>query len=72
VQSADAGDYTVIVSNTMGGVTSNTAKLILTGDRPVNKSAGGGAAGAWFHVTLALLVAVHLAARRTSLDARGR
>ena len=63
VQTTDAGDYTVVVSNSLGSVTSNKATLTVTngtgtgpGDGPANpQTSGGGAPSAWFFAALLML-----------------
>ena len=63
VQTTDAGDYTVVVSNSLGSVTSNKATLTVTngtgtgpGDGPANpQTSGGGAPSLWFVLALLAL-----------------
>jgi hypothetical protein len=60
VQTASATDYTVTVSNTMGAVASNAAKLTVTanGDpspAPSGRGGGDGATSVWLLVALAIL-----------------
>ncbi|HUJ44662.1 MAG TPA: immunoglobulin domain-containing protein [Opitutaceae bacterium] len=63
VQSADAGDYTVVVTNPLGSVTSNKATLtvaaapIPSAPAPAN-AGGGGAIEGWFLLAMFLLGAV--------------
>jgi sugar lactone lactonase YvrE len=63
---ANAGDYTVTVTNALGSVTSNRAGFIvnLPTTTPVGISGGGGAPGLWFYAALAALVAFRWLARR--------
>jgi len=61
-RASDAGDYTVIVTNPGGSVTSNKATLTVTSTPvsppPVASSgSGGGTTGPWFVVALFVLVA---------------
>jgi hypothetical protein len=72
VRTADAGDYTVVVANSLGSVTSSAATLTVTSASsppPSNPSgdgaSGGGFIGTWF--VLALLV---LGTARRTLRAR--
>ncbi|MCF7688574.1 MAG: SMP-30/gluconolactonase/LRE family protein [Cephaloticoccus sp.] len=66
VQAADAGEYTVVVSNDLGTVTSNAATLTVTATptspapTPTTGGGGGGAPSAWF---LAGLITLHLVRR---------
>jgi sugar lactone lactonase YvrE len=70
VQTTDAGDYTVIVSNDLGSVTSDKATLTVTAaSTPTTPStpssggsSGGGAPSTWF---LAALIAASLVHRRS-------
>lgn len=60
VQAADAGSYTVTVSNDIGSVTSQAASISLSagGGNPPSNPAGGGGGGApslWFLLLLAVL-----------------
>jgi ribosomal protein L30E len=60
VQSADAGDYTVVVTNALGSVTSAKATLAVTAAPvpPPPASSGGGGGGApsiWFLLSLGTL-----------------
>lgn len=63
VQSADAGDYTVVVTNSFGSVISDTATLTVTsapGQR-LSTAPSGGAGGAisqWFVLALLVLAAL--------------
>lgn len=55
-QSANAGDYTVTVSNGYGSVTSNKATLTVNASTSTSSSSsGGGAMGSWWVGALALL-----------------
>jgi sugar lactone lactonase YvrE len=63
--SADAGSYTVVVSNSAGSVTSSAATLTVVASSPVpptsggsSGSSGGGAVSGWFFGALALLVGI--------------
>jgi sugar lactone lactonase YvrE len=66
VQSLDAGDYTVTVSNALGSVTSSKATLTVNAAAAVTSSAagGGGVMEAWFIVGLVLLATARKIARR--------
>ena len=70
-QSGNAGDYTVVVSNVMGSVTSNQATLTVNPvpPPPAGGSGGGGGGGGspsmWFCSALLLLAAVRKYQRRT-------
>jgi hypothetical protein len=70
VQMTDAGDYTVTVSNSVGGVTSDKATLTVNAAPPSGGSSGGGGGGgggaieAWFVLALALLGFVRGVAHR--------
>jgi len=70
-QSGNAGDYTVVVSNVMGSVTSNQATLTVNPvpPPPAGGSGGGGGGGGspsmWFSGALLLLAAVRKYQRRT-------
>jgi Immunoglobulin domain len=65
--SAEAGNYTVVVSNTAGSVTSTAATLAF-GTTSTSSSgpdtAGGGAPSGWFDLALALLGGARLLNRR--------
>jgi len=61
--SAEAGSYTVVVSNSAGEVTSSAATLAFGAAAAPGKS-GGGAPSQWFDGAVALLVAARLALRR--------
>jgi sugar lactone lactonase YvrE len=67
VQTANAGTYTVVVTNIAGSVTSNQATLTVNAVTPPPDGGGGGGGGgtiaAWFVLTLALLCAARLAGR---------
>jgi hypothetical protein len=71
VRTSDAGDYTVVVTNTLGSVTSAKATLTVTAapvTPPPAPSGGGGGGGApshWFMLALMLLGAARL--KRTRL-----
>jgi sugar lactone lactonase YvrE len=65
VQSTDAGDYTVVVTNSVGTVTSNKATLTVSSGPvtpPTNPSSGGGGGGGavslWFYLALLVLATV--------------
>jgi sugar lactone lactonase YvrE len=67
VKASDAGDYTVVVANIMGSVTSNPATLIVNepAQAPVGlPGGGGGAPSTWFCLALALLGAARWAVSR--------
>jgi len=69
VQNSDAGDYTVVVSNSLGSVTSNKATLTVTpGGTSLSTPSSGGGGGAvsiWFLLALLVLaVARTLTGRR--------
>lgn len=65
VQTSDAGSYTVVVTNSQGSVTSETATLTVSAPTASGGvSGGGGAPGLWFHLSLALLVAARWIGRR--------
>jgi glycogen debranching enzyme len=76
VQSGNAGTYTVVVSNTVGSVTSNAVTLIVnpapqTSSQSGSSSSGGGGGGApseWFCGALALLAVARLVQGRRSLS----
>jgi hypothetical protein len=66
VRSTDAADYTVVVINSLGSITSNKATLTVTTAAPVSSgstsspaSSGGGSLGAWFVLALFALGATH-------------
>jgi PKD repeat protein len=69
VQSANAGNYTVTVTNSTGSATSNAATLTVnpaasaSSGGATNTSSGGGALEAWFVGLLALLAAGRVGAR---------
>jgi hypothetical protein len=59
-RSSDAGDYTVVVTNDLGTVTSNAAKLTVNAAitptaPPASGGSGGGAIEPWFALVLTLL-----------------
>ena len=68
-QSGNAGNYTVVVSNVMGAVSSNPATLTVNAVNPPpsgGSSGGGGGGGAlsdWFCGALLLLAAVRASSR---------
>jgi sugar lactone lactonase YvrE len=74
VQTTNAGNYTVTVTNSAGSVTSNAAALTVLSMRPLGLPAvaagggsgggGGGAPSLWFYGALSLLVAIRKAFRR--------
>jgi sugar lactone lactonase YvrE len=72
VQTANAGNYTVTVTNSAGSVTSNTATLTVNAviAPPASSSSGGGGGGGggapslWFYGALSLLVAIRKSFRR--------
>lgn len=64
IQQANVGDYTVVVSNALGSVTSGVATLSL--QKEGAPSSGGGAPSGWFYMALSFLAAVRWALRRKS------
>jgi kumamolisin len=66
VQAANAGNYTVTVTNSAGSVTSNPATLTVNAATPPPSTGGGGggALGLWFYGALSLLVTIRRAFRR--------
>lgn len=63
---ANAGDYTVVVTNPLGSVTSNAAGLVVTSASapPISlPGGGGGAPGGWFYLALLSAVAARWLAR---------
>jgi len=66
LRAADAGGYTVVVSNSLGSATSNPATLTVnaTSTTPPASAGGGGALGPWFVLALLALTAARLAAAR--------
>ena len=70
-QSGNAGNYTIVVSNAMGSVTSNQAMLTVNAMPSSYTSGGGGSGGGggapsvWFSSVLLLLVAVRKQIVRT-------
>ncbi len=68
VQSSNAGNYTVIVTNSSGSVTSNQATLTVNaaggGSSGGGGGGGGGAMAGWFVAALGLLAAAKLTVRR--------
>lgn len=69
VQSAEAGDYTVTVSNPSGSVTSATATLTVNA-APTNPGSGGGGGGGALSGWFAGLLAAALMARQAALRRR--
>jgi len=68
-QSGNAGNYTVVVSNLMGHVTSNGATLTVNAVNPPptgggGSGGGGGAPSEWFCASLLLLAAARVYQRR--------
>lgn len=62
---SDAGDYTVVVTNALGSVTSNKATLTVSSTStptpsPTGGSSGGGSIEAWFAAVLASVTALRL------------
>lgn len=58
-RSSDAGDYTVVVTNALGAVTSNAVTLTVSGTPTSSGGGGGGGAPSlWFYGALALLAAI--------------
>jgi hypothetical protein len=74
-QSGSAGNYTVIVSNVMGSVTSNQAALTVNAVTPPPSGGGGGGGGGapsmWFYGALLLLAAVRIFQRWTKVEVGG-
>jgi sugar lactone lactonase YvrE len=68
-QSGNAGNYTVVVSNVLGNVTSTPATLAVSQSTPTTTipqgGGGGGAPSTWFCGALVLLAAVRKYQRRT-------
>lgn len=65
---ADAGDYTVVVTNPLGSVTSNKATLTVSGATvppPTPPSSGGGSIGGWFVLGLFSLVGLSQRVKRS-------
>jgi hypothetical protein len=70
-QAANAGNYTVVVSNALGSVTSGVAALTVNAATPAPTTGGGGTSGGggggapsnWFLGTLLLLVAARVGHR---------
>ena len=64
VRSTDAGDYTVVVTNALGSVTSAKATLTVSAapvtppPTPAPPSGGGGAINEWFILGLIILASV--------------
>ncbi|WP_145928678.1 Ig-like domain-containing protein [Termitidicoccus mucosus] len=82
-QTAHAGNYTVVVSNEMGSVTSSTATLTVTATSsgtttpPSNNNTaggggGGGAPALWYFLALALIVFVRCLRRSSDLWVAGQ
>ncbi len=76
VQSTDAGDYTVVVTNPAGTVTSNKATLTVSSDPvtppPSTSSGGGGAVSLWFYLALLALGIGRVLRRQTVQTHVGR
>jgi hypothetical protein len=71
-QSGNAGNYTVVVSNVTGSVTSNQATLTVNAmTPPPSRGHGGGAPSGWFYGALLLLVATRTIRRWTSVEVGG-
>jgi sugar lactone lactonase YvrE len=73
-QAANGGNYTVVVSNAVGSVTSNQATLTVNAAQPPPSGGGGGSSGGgggapsgWFCGALLLLAAVRMHCRRMKL-----
>jgi hypothetical protein len=70
VQTANAGNYTVIATNSSGSATSNAATLTVNAAAPApstagnSGSSGGGALEGWFTTALALMAAARGMTRR--------
>ncbi len=58
VQSANAGSYSVTVSNSAGSVTSAVANLSITSGNSSGSGSGGGSPGLGFYSALAVLIAL--------------
>ena len=76
-KSSDAGQYTVVVSNTLGSVTSNVATLSVDSSTPPSGWAGldlggmgGGAPSEWFYGVLLLIAAGRLFQGRAKVAGR--
>jgi sugar lactone lactonase YvrE len=74
-QSGNAGNYTVVVTNVLGSVTSNQATLTVNsvtpppsggGDNGGTGGGGGGAPSVWFWIALVLLASVRVFKTRTN------
>ncbi len=74
VQSANAGGYSVVVTNSLGSATSNTADLTVSQPTPTTtipqggSGGGGGAPSEWFCAALLLLAAARRYRRRTNVE----
>jgi hypothetical protein len=66
-RTSNAGQYTVIISNALGSVTSSAAMLTMSATANASSSggSGGGAMGAWFVGLLAALVAARTLAGKS-------
>lgn len=72
---ANAGDYTVVVTNALGSVTSNSAGVIVTTPSapPVGlPGGGGGAPGGWFYLALAFAAAMRWLTRRVQTSSMSK
>ncbi len=71
-RTTDAGDYTVVITNALGSVTSNKATLTVSSSTPTpapdtgSGGGGGGSMEAWFVCLILGLVAARQLARRSS------
>ncbi len=71
-QAANAGNYTVTVSNSQGSMTSSTAVLTVTTGGGGNNNGGsgsaggGGAPGIWFYLVLGVVVVIRFGRARVS------
>lgn len=70
IRASDAGDYTVVVTNSLGSATSNKAALTVNAPAPILPAAGGGGGGGgapsmWFAFALAVLGAIRRCCYRT-------
>jgi kumamolisin len=67
---ANAGSYTVVVSNVIGTATSTTATVTINNSPPPPASGGGGAPSYWFYLALTILFAIRkvFGARTRSIE----
>jgi len=73
VRSSDAGDYTVVVTNSLGTVTSNKATLTVTTPvpppPPASSGGGGGAPSLWFILSLLTVCVAQISRKRSNRPA---